>query len=101
MCQWLVIPSTRKGHAIDTAANIYGHIPRSHPSDVAQHQVHYVTLYAHRSSSGHANAGCTHEEIAFRQRWNSDCIKLYLHDCYKMIGAMMSLAVTGAYVTIS
>ncbi len=47
------------------------------------------------------NAGVSHEDIAFCLCWNSNCVKLYLRDCYKVIGEMTLFAVLGVYVTIS
>ena len=47
------------------------------------------------------NAGCSIDDIAYRLRWNSDSIKLYLRDCYRFIGQMTEQAVQGAYITLS
>ncbi len=47
------------------------------------------------------NAGVSHKDIAFWLRQSSNAVKLYLRDCYKMIGFMTSCAVTGAYITLS
>ena len=44
------------------------------------------------------NAGVSVDDIAFRLRWNSDAVKLYLRDCYRLVGPMTMQAVTGAYV---
>lgn len=73
----------------------------------ANHQlrrnIHCLMSHCMRVSAAVAlqNAGCTEEEIAFRLRWNSDCVKIYLRDCYKNIGRMTEHAVTGAYTVIA
>jgi hypothetical protein len=41
------------------------------------------------------NAGVSHEQIAFRLQWNSEAIKVYLHDGVKHIGEITRRAVIG------
>jgi hypothetical protein len=43
------------------------------------------------------NSGEKEEMIAFRLRWNSDAVRIYLRDCYKSIGTLTSRALQGAF----
>ena len=46
------------------------------------------------------NAGVSLDDIAFRLRWNSDAVKLYIRDCYRTIGELTCRALAGAYSDI-
>lgn len=46
------------------------------------------------------NAGVSLEDIAFRLRWNSDAVKLYIRDCYRTIGDLTCRALAGAYADV-
>jgi hypothetical protein len=46
------------------------------------------------------NAGVSLDDIAFRLRWNSDAVKLYIRDCYRTIGELTCKALAGAYADV-
>lgn len=46
------------------------------------------------------NAGVSLDDIAFRLRWNSDAVKLYIRDCYRTIGDLTSRALVGAFADV-
>ena len=48
-----------------------------------------------------SNAGLTEDAIAFRLRWNSDAVRLYLRECFQQIGDITMKAIQGAYETVS
>ena len=67
-------------------------------------RIHIKRLLSHSCRTFAAvalsNAGVSEDDIAYRLRWNSDAVKLYLRDCYRMISDLTSRAVAGAYATI-
>jgi hypothetical protein len=46
------------------------------------------------------NNGISMDDITFHLWWNSNAVKLYLHDCYHTIGKLIGRAITGAYADI-
>jgi hypothetical protein len=46
------------------------------------------------------NAGVSLDDIAFCLRWNSDAVKLYIRDCYRMINNLTCKALAGAYADV-
>ena len=46
------------------------------------------------------NAGVSLDDIAFRLRWNSEAVKLYIRDCYRTIGDLTCKALAGAYADV-
>ena len=45
-------------------------------------------------------AGALRGQITFRLRWNSGAVKLYVRDCYRMIGDLTSRALVGAFADV-
>jgi hypothetical protein len=68
----------------------------------AQHylRIHIARLMSHslRVTAAVAlnNAGVSLDDIAFRLRWNSEAVKLYIRDCYRTIGDLTNRALAGA-----
>lgn len=44
------------------------------------------------------NAGVSLKDIAFRLRWTSDAVELYIRDCYRYVGPVTESALAGAYL---
>ena len=78
---------------------------RAYPNESHYMRQHIKRLVSHSlrvmAAVALANAGLTEDAIAFRLRWNSDTVKLYLRECYKQIGDVTMKAIQGAYVEVS
>jgi hypothetical protein len=76
----------------------------AHPDPAHHLRRHIKCLMAHclRVTAAVAlfNSGEKEEMIAFRLRWNSDAVRVYLRDCYKSIGTLTSRALQGAFSDI-
>jgi hypothetical protein len=74
---------------------------RAHPDPNHYMRLHIDRLMAHCMRVTGAvllsNAGVSVDDIAFRLRWNSDAVKLYLRDNERMIDELTSKVVAGAF----
>jgi hypothetical protein len=73
----------------------------AHPDPNHHLRRHIKCLMAHclRVTAAVAlfNSGEDEHVIAFRLRWNSDAVLIYLRDCYRSIGTLTSRALQGAF----
>lgn len=76
----------------------------AHPDPNHHLRLHIKCLMAHclRVTAAVAlfNCGETEELIAFRLRWNSDAVRIYLRDCYRSIGSLTERALKGAFADL-
>jgi hypothetical protein len=76
----------------------------AHPDPSHYLQIHINRLMSHslRVTAAVAlnNAGVSLDDIAFCLRWNSDAVKLYIRDCYRMINNLTCKALAGAYADV-
>lgn len=68
------------------------HYLRLHIDNIMSHSLRVTAAVALH------NAGVSIDDISFRLRWNSDAVKLYLRDCWRLVGPVTEQAVSGAYL---
>jgi hypothetical protein len=73
----------------------------AHPDPAHHLRCHIKCLMAHclqvTTAVALFNSGESEDLIAFRLRWNSDAVRIYLRDCYRSIGTLTSRALHGAF----
>jgi hypothetical protein len=69
------------------------------PNHYLRRHIHCLTSHSMRVTAAVAlsNAGIDVPMIAFRLRWKSDAVLLYLRDCWRTIGPLTANVLRGAY----
>ena len=77
----------------------YGAHPE--PNHYLRKNIRGLTSHSLRVTAAVAlyNAGVSIDEIAFRLRWHSEAVKLYLRDHYAHIGDLTKKVIVGAYIS--